>query len=123
MLKTPGAKRLKLKHDVPLSISGFEFELRRYTSVSLLEVIEAPHIISAGTPPPPSPPSPPPSPPPLPPPLPPRPPAPPTSPPKSAAVVAALQTPAGQGLTLVHFSAQLEPCLSPENTLHTLNTP
>jgi hypothetical protein len=28
-----------------------------------------------------------------------------------------------QGLTLVHFSAQLEPCLSQENTLHTLNTP
>jgi len=29
----------------------------------------------------------------------------------------------GQGLTLVHFSAQLEPCLSQENSLHTLNTP
>jgi len=28
-----------------------------------------------------------------------------------------------QGLTLVHFSAQLEPCLSQENTLHTRNTP
>ena len=28
-----------------------------------------------------------------------------------------------QGLTLVHFSALLEPCLSQENTLHTLNTP
>jgi len=28
-----------------------------------------------------------------------------------------------QGLTLVHFSAQLEPCLSQENTLHTLHTP
>jgi hypothetical protein len=28
-----------------------------------------------------------------------------------------------QGLTLVHFSAQLEPCLSQENTLHTLNNP
>jgi hypothetical protein len=29
-----------------------------------------------------------------------------------------------QGLTLVHFSAQLkEPCLSQENTLHTLNAP
>jgi len=28
-----------------------------------------------------------------------------------------------QGLTLVHFSAQLEPCPSQENTLHTLNTP
>jgi hypothetical protein len=25
----------------------------------------------------------------------------------------------GQGLTLVRFSAQLEPCLTPENTLHT----
>jgi hypothetical protein len=30
---------------------------------------------------------------------------------------------AGQGLTLVHFSAQLEPCLTQENTLHTLHTP
>ena len=29
----------------------------------------------------------------------------------------------GQGLTLVHFSAQLEPCLTHKNTLHTLNTP
>ena len=28
-----------------------------------------------------------------------------------------------QGLTLVHLSAQLEPCLSQENTLHSLNTP
>jgi hypothetical protein len=28
-----------------------------------------------------------------------------------------------QGLTLVHFSAQLEPCLAQENTLRTLNTP
>jgi hypothetical protein len=27
------------------------------------------------------------------------------------------------GLTLVHFSAQLEPCLTQENALHTLNTP
>ena len=29
----------------------------------------------------------------------------------------------GQGLTLVHFSAQLEPSLKQENTLHTPNTP
>ena len=29
----------------------------------------------------------------------------------------------GQGLTLVHFSAQLEPCLTQENTLHSLDTP
>jgi hypothetical protein len=28
-----------------------------------------------------------------------------------------------QGLTLVDFSAQLELCLTQENTLHTLNTP
>jgi len=28
-----------------------------------------------------------------------------------------------QGLTLVHFSAQLEPCLTHKNTLHPLNTP
>ena len=28
-----------------------------------------------------------------------------------------------QGLTLVHPSAQLEPCLTQVNTLHTLNTP
>jgi hypothetical protein len=27
-----------------------------------------------------------------------------------------------QGLTLVHFSAQLEPCLTHKNTLHTINT-
>ena len=27
-----------------------------------------------------------------------------------------------QGLTLVHFSAQLEPCLTHEHTLRTLNT-
>jgi len=30
---------------------------------------------------------------------------------------------ARQGLTLVHFSAQLEPCLTHKNTLYTLNTP
>jgi len=30
---------------------------------------------------------------------------------------------AGQGLTLVHYSAQLEPCLMHKSTLHTLNTP
>jgi len=30
---------------------------------------------------------------------------------------------AHQGLTLVHFSAQLEPCLTHINTLHTLNAP
>jgi len=29
---------------------------------------------------------------------------------------------ARQGLTLVHFSAQLEPCLTHKNTRHTLNT-
>ena len=28
-----------------------------------------------------------------------------------------------QGLTLVHFSAQLEPCLTHKNTLHTLKSP
>ena len=28
-----------------------------------------------------------------------------------------------QGLTLVHFSAQLEPCVTHKNTLHTLNIP
>jgi len=28
-----------------------------------------------------------------------------------------------QGLTLVHCSAQLEPCPTPKNTLHTSNTP
>jgi hypothetical protein len=28
-----------------------------------------------------------------------------------------------QGLTLVHYLAQLEPCLTDKNTLHTLNTP
>jgi hypothetical protein len=29
----------------------------------------------------------------------------------------------GQGLTLVRFSAQLEPCLTRKNTLHTLHIP
>ena len=28
----------------------------------------------------------------------------------------------GQGFTLVHLPAQLEPCLTQENTLHTLHT-
>ena len=28
-----------------------------------------------------------------------------------------------QGRTLVHFSAQLEPCLTHKNSLHTLHTP
>ena len=28
-----------------------------------------------------------------------------------------------QGLTLVHFSAQLEPCLTHKKSLHTINTP
>jgi len=28
-----------------------------------------------------------------------------------------------QGLTLIHFSAQLEPSLTHKDTLHTLNTP
>jgi hypothetical protein len=31
--------------------------------------------------------------------------------------------PGHQGLTLVHLLAQLEPCLTHKNTLHTLNTP
>ena len=30
---------------------------------------------------------------------------------------------AGQGLTLVEFSAQLEPCLTQQSTQHTPNTP
>jgi len=34
-----------------------------------------------------------------------------------------LQEGARQGLTPVHISAQLEPCLKNKNTLHTLNTP
>jgi len=33
------------------------------------------------------------------------------------------RSPQRQVLTLVHFSAQLEPCLTRENTLHTLHTP
>ena len=40
----------------------------------------------------------------------------PTSPPATAPATY-------QGLTLFHFSAQLEPCLTQETTLHTLNTP
>jgi len=35
----------------------------------------------------------------------------------------AVLLPAHSGLTLVHSSAQLEPCLTHKNTLHTLNTP
>jgi len=31
--------------------------------------------------------------------------------------------PSVQGLTPVHFSAQLEPCLAQQNTLHTLHAP
>ena len=34
---------------------------------------------------------------------------------------AAQRKPKRQGLTLVPFSAQLEPCLTHKNTLHTLN--
>ena len=37
--------------------------------------------------------------------------------------VAQRRVAADQGLTLVHFSAQLEPCLTQENTLHILHTP
>jgi len=33
-LKAPGAKRLKLKHDEPLSNIAFSFNLRRYNAVS-----------------------------------------------------------------------------------------
>jgi len=40
-----------------------------------------------------------------------------------AALATLINTTKRQGLTLVHFSAQLEPCLSHKNTLHTLNTP
>ena len=41
----------------------------------------------------------------------------------SAAASAAAVATADQGLTLVHFSAPLEPCLTQKNTLHTLNNP
>jgi len=34
-----------------------------------------------------------------------------------------LRSTSAQGLTLVHFSAQLQPCLTHKDTLHTLNTP
>ena len=34
-----------------------------------------------------------------------------------------LRAACAQGLTHVHFSAQHEPCLTHNNTLHTLNTP
>jgi len=33
------------------------------------------------------------------------------------------KAPRYQGLTLVHFSAQLEPCLRHKNSLHTLKNP
>jgi len=35
---------------------------------------------------------------------------------------ASVEEPGVQGLTLVHFSAQLEPCLTHKNTLNALNT-
>ena len=38
-------------------------------------------------------------------------------------MLAPMGAPVEQGLILVHFSAQLEPCLTRENTLYTLNTP
>ena len=49
------------------------------------------------------------------------------APPQLAAVVAppthiGWDSARQQGLTLAQFSAQLEPCLTQENTLHTLNT-
>jgi len=55
----------------------------------------------------------------------------PSSPSSGSAAAASVSAPASctflmaspQGITLVHFSAQLEPCLSQESTLHTLNTP
>jgi hypothetical protein len=37
--------------------------------------------------------------------------------------LATIQSTPSQGLTLVHFSAQLELCLTQENTFHTLNPP
>jgi hypothetical protein len=37
--------------------------------------------------------------------------------------IAAGEATSAQGLTLVHFSAQLEPCLTQQNTLHIPNTP
>jgi hypothetical protein len=38
-------------------------------------------------------------------------------------LLVALVLASAHGLTFVHFSAQLEQCLSQENTLHTLNIP
>jgi len=43
--------------------------------------------------------------------------------PRTFLVFSPISTASMQGLTLVHFSAQLEPCLTQENTLHTPNTP
>jgi hypothetical protein len=37
-LKAPGAKRLKLKHDGPLSNFAFKFNLRRYITVARFAV-------------------------------------------------------------------------------------
>ena len=43
---------------------------------------------------------------------------------KAQPVIPGMQpTREGQGLTLVHFSVQLEPCLTHKNTLHPINTP
>ena len=38
-------------------------------------------------------------------------------------VLTTVTCPSQQGLTLIHFSAQVEPCLTHKNTLNTLNTP
>ena len=43
--------------------------------------------------------------------------------PASSILASAASNALDQGLTLVHFSTQLELCLTQENTLHTLNTP
>ena len=49
---------------------------------------------------------------------------PPPAPVTAAAKLGRLVTPASarQGLTLVHFSSPLEPCLTHKNTLNALNT-
>jgi len=75
MLTGPGAKRLKLECDKPVSSFAFKFDWRRYNMAHLLRSRCSPPMTR------------------------------------------------GQGLTLVHFSAQPEPFLSPKKTRNTPKHP
>ena len=102
-LKAFFTKRLKLNCDAPLSSFAFKFNLRRYVGGTTHAAVcsrcsplcsgSAPHVFPTWSTP-----------------------SPRCAPPPKRVTCTRL------GLTLVHFSAQLEPCMSPENALHTRNT-